>query len=107
MANRSFRYFSLSFQSAFHRSITLLVRYRTCRNIRSWRGCTRWLELQYQEARLIEHRRWIAIKTPDTDGAITLVCSPFQAHLAPMSDTIPFDVCTQNHDEQKSPVITI
>lgn len=42
-------------QSALHRSIILLVRYRTRVSIATWQGYTCLVELQYQEALLTEH----------------------------------------------------
>lgn len=54
IARTRFRYFELSLQSAFHRSITLLVRYRSCAGIRALRG----VDLAIQTAVPRRFTRW-------------------------------------------------
>jgi len=52
-----FRYFELSLQSALHRSITLLVRYRFRASIEPCEGWTSPFKLQFQEALLSGNAR--------------------------------------------------
>lgn len=86
-----FRYFELSLQSALHRSIALLVRYRSRAGIFALRG----VDLAVQAAVPRSSTRWWARGVPRPAdgvrlcGAFTLGCAPFQATLAGQTIAAP------------------
>lgn len=78
MAHHSFKDFELSFQSALHRSVILLVRYRTRVSIWSLRGNTRLSSCSTKKLYSAVHKRQ-AIGGKPQDGAVTQSRMAFQA----------------------------
>ena len=81
------RSLELSLQSAFHLSLTVLVRYRTRARIQPWMESTTRLGLQSQTTRLDEpgpsSRR---SRFTGAYGALTLSGTPFQVDFGPHKD---------------------
>ena len=81
LASNDFAHFSLSFQSSFHLSLTVLVRYRSPANIQLSMDITTGLALQSQATRLTGGRPEVG--RFGRDGALTLSGSLSQQRIAP------------------------
>ena len=81
LASNDFAHFSLSFQSSFHLSLTVLVRYRSPANIQLSMDITTGLALQSQATRLTGGRPGVG--RFGRDGALTLSGSLSQQRIAP------------------------
>ncbi len=81
LASNDFAHFSLSFQSSFHLSLTVLVRYRSPANVQLSMDITTGLALQSQATRLTGGRPEVG--RFGRDGALTLSGSLSQQRIAP------------------------